>query len=75
MEQERGDGMIPSEESYLMWQYFHDPNDIQKAIDEKDENWEGLEDLHQIISITYDMNHGCYVVFWIAYRDIKEVTE
>ena len=60
---------------YLMWQYCKDPNDIQKVIDTKDGNWEGLESLHQIISITYDMNHGCYVVFWIAYRDMREVQD
>ena len=60
--------MIPDEDCYLMWQYCHDPNDIDKAIKEHDEDWEGLESLHQIISITYDTNHGCYVVFWIAYR-------
>lgn len=67
--------MIPTEESYLVWQYCKDLNDIQQAVDTKDPNWEGLEDLHQIISITYDTNHGCYVVFWIAYRDKTEVTE
>ena len=61
--------MIPDEDCYLMWQYCHDPNDIGKAIKEHDEDWVGLESLHQIISITYDTNHGCYVVFWIAYRE------
>ena len=63
--------MIPDENCYLMWQYCKDLNDIQKAIYTKDENWNGLESLNQIISITYDMNHGCYVVFWVAYRDMK----
>lgn len=53
---------------YLMWQYCKDPNDIQKAIEEEDSDWEGLKSLQQIISITYDTNHGCYVVFWIAKR-------
>lgn len=70
---DRGEGkenrMIPDEDFYLMWQYCHDPNDINRAIKEHDEDWEGLESLHQIISITYDTNHGCYVVFWIAYRE------
>lgn len=48
----------------INWQYFKDPNDVNKAILEKDENWECLESAEQIISITYDTNHGCYVVFW-----------
>lgn len=48
----------------VMWQYFYDPNDINNAILQQDPNWEGLESAEQIISITYDSNHGCYVVFW-----------
>lgn len=48
----------------INWQYTNDPNDIDQAIKNKDENWEGLESANQIISITYDTNHGCYVVFW-----------
>lgn len=64
--------MIPDENYYLMWQYCKDPNDIQNAIKNKDVDWEGLESLHQIISITYDPNHGCYVVFWIAYKEEKD---
>lgn len=64
--------MMPDEQAYLMWQYCKDLNDIQKAIDGKDENWEGLESLHQIISITFDTNHNCYVVIWIAYREAEE---
>lgn len=46
------------------WQYTTDPNDINDAIKNHDENWEGLKDAHDIISITYDYNQGCYVVFW-----------
>lgn len=61
--------MIPKEYEYLMWQYCKDPNDITRAVGEQDPDWEGLESLHQIISITYDTNHRCYVVFWIAYRE------
>ena len=52
-------------ERYLVgWQYCKNLNDINTAINEKDENWEGLTDAKQIISITYDSNHGSYVVFW-----------
>ena len=54
----------------LRWQYCKDPNDIQKAVDTKDPDWEGLESLHQIISITWDTNHMCYVVFWITYVEV-----
>ena len=48
----------------IMWQYCRNPNDINKAMDEHDENWEGLTSAEQIISITYDANLNCYVVFW-----------
>lgn len=44
------------------WQYVKDPNEINSAIEEK--KWEGLNDASQIISVAYDHNHGCYVVFW-----------
>ena len=57
---------------YLVWQYCKSPNDINKAIKEHDENWEGLQSLNQIISITYDTNHGCYVVFWIVDEEAEE---
>ena len=52
------------ERHLIGWQYCKNLNDINTAIKEKDENWEGLTDAKQIISITYDSNHGCYVVFW-----------
>lgn len=52
------------ERHLISWQYCKNLNDINIAIKEKDENWEGLTDAKQIISITYDSNHGCYVVFW-----------
>lgn len=47
----------------LMWQYTKDPNDINTAIWEKDSNWEGITS-ENIVSITFDTNHMCYVVFW-----------
>lgn len=53
---------------YIMWQYVEDLNDINNAILTEDENWDGLKSAEQIISITYDTNHGCYVVFW-RYED------
>lgn len=46
------------------WQYCNDPNDINEAIKTKDKDWEGLTSANDIISITYDTNHGCYVIFW-----------
>ena len=39
----------------IMWQYTNDPNDINEALMNYDENWEDLRN---------DTNHGCYVVFW-----------
>lgn len=60
------------EQQLVNWQYCKDPNDINKAILEQNPNWEGLVDAKQIISITYDTNHGCYVVFW---RYTKEIAE
>lgn len=56
------------------WQYCKNLNDINTAIKEKDENWEGLTDAKQIISITYDSNHGCYVVFWRCPEVIVETS-
>lgn len=54
----------------IMWQYCKDPNDINDAIHYEDPNWEGLTSADQIISITWDANQGCYVVFWtIQYAD------
>lgn len=49
---------------YIMWQYVKDLNDINNAILSEDEDWDSLKSAEQIISITYDTNHGCYVVFW-----------
>lgn len=53
---------------YIMWQYVKDLNDINNAILTEDENWDGLKSAEQIISITYNINHGCYEVFW-RYED------
>lgn len=50
---------------YVMWTYCKNPNEINKAIEEQDEDWIGLKSPEQIISITYDVNYGCYVVFWV----------
>jgi len=48
------------------WQYVHNLNEINEGIESPDDDydWEGLKDANDIISITYDSNHGCYVVFW-----------
>lgn len=48
----------------INWNYCKNPNDINEVIKTHDENWEGLTSAEDIISITYDTNHGCYVVFW-----------
>ena len=48
----------------VYWQYCKDPNDIDKAIEERDPDWEGLDSADKIISITFDTNHMNYVVFW-----------
>lgn len=45
------------------WQYCKNLNDINEAIETKDENWKGLTSADGIISITYDTNQRCYVVF------------
>ena len=49
---------------FIMWQYVGDLNDINNVIMTDDADWEGLHSAEQIISITYDTNHGQYVVFW-----------
>lgn len=46
------------------WQYCTDLNDIDYGIKSNDVDWEGLTSADDIISITYNPNHGCYVVFW-----------
>lgn len=46
------------------WQYCKDPNEINEAIINQDEDWEGLISSEQIISITYDTHQGCYLIFW-----------
>lgn len=48
----------------INWQYCKDLNDINDAIKNRDENWEGITSAEDIISVTYDGNHRCYVVFW-----------
>lgn len=53
---------------FLMWQYARDPNEINDAIKNRDANWEDLESAEQIVSITFDTNHMCYVVFWLVER-------
>lgn len=52
----------------LNWQFCRDPNDINTAIEDQDGDWYGLKNAEQIVSITYDTNHGCYVVFWVYER-------
>lgn len=47
----------------ICWNYCKDPYSINKAIEVKDLDWPGIT-VDNIISITYDNNHGCYVVFW-----------
>ncbi len=46
------------------WNYCKDLNDINNAIANPNEDWEGLNDANDIISIAFDASHGCYVVFW-----------
>ncbi len=48
----------------INWQCCNDLNDINTAMLLHDPDWEGLESAKQIISITYDSNHGFYMVFW-----------
>lgn len=63
------------EKNIIGWAYVRNLNEINDAIlrDEgkTDTNWGGLNDAKQIKSITYDSNHGCYVVFWTTeYNEI-----
>lgn len=51
------------------WQYCKNLNDINKAIISNDPDWEGLKSAEQIISITFDTNHMCYVVFWSTWYE------
>ena len=47
----------------ISWNYCKDPNQINNAIQDGDYNWYGIT-ADNIISITWDNGHGCYVVFW-----------
>ena len=51
----------------INWNYCKDPNTINEAIKEaiwnKSSDWDGIT-ADNIISITWDSNQGCYVVFW-----------
>ena len=49
---------------HVHWQYCKDLNRINEVIESGDENWEGLNSAEDIISISFDANHGCYIVFW-----------
>jgi hypothetical protein len=54
---------------YIAWHYTNKLNGIREQI--KDEY--PLVDLEKdIISITYDTNHGCYVVFFLG-GNVKEL--
>ena len=44
---------------YLSWEYAKNPNDFNEI---------GI-DIDRIISITYDSNHGCYVMFYWEYKN------
>lgn len=48
----------------VAWQYCKNLNEINRAIIDRNPNWEGLTSAEQIVSITFDTNHMCYVVFW-----------
>lgn len=50
--------------SLVNWQYCKNLNDIDNAIIYGNEDWKGLTSADDIISITYNPNHGCYVVLW-----------
>lgn len=55
----------------VSWAYCKNLNDINKAISTNDENWYGIT-AENIINITYDSNHGCYVVFWRCEDSLDE---
>lgn len=57
----------------LNWQSFTNPNDINTAIAKQDKDWYSLKNAEQIVSITYDTNHNCYVVFWIVEEEENNV--
>ena len=70
--------MIQDCQKIVHFQYCKDPNKINDVIINGDSNWDGLKSAVQIISISYDTNHGCYVVFWwdnISCNECKENSE
>lgn len=53
------------------WQYVKNLNEINEAIKNPNDNWDGLTSASDIISITYDTAHRCYVVFWKTQLDVN----
>lgn len=51
--------------SRIMWQYCQNLNDINKAIEERNPEWEGLISAKQIISVSFDKRQGAYLVVWM----------
>lgn len=58
----------------INWQHCKNLNDVNTAILENDENWAGLTSADQIISITFDTNHMCYVVTWKYKTEVNDET-
>lgn len=56
--------VIERKKQFIFWQYCKDLNEINEAIETENGNWEQLKSADQIISVTYDTNHGLYVVIW-----------
>lgn len=52
--------------SKIMWQYCRNLNDINKAIEERDPEWEGLISAKQIISVCFENRYGAYLVVWVV---------
>lgn len=49
----------------ISWEYIKNLNEINELIrDTEDEQYKDLKSADDIVSITYDSNHGRYLVFW-----------
>ena len=48
----------------ISWEYIKNLNEINELIRSTEEEYADLKSADDIVSITYDSNHGRYLVFW-----------
>ena len=54
---------------YFGWQYLKDLNELNEVLEMTEEErsnmgLDGITGMDDLVSVTYDTNHGCYVAIW-----------